>query len=81
MIACSDCAQVFRAKRFSVVPKHAVICVPDSTSLNPNEKLTAFVELELAIRGGRCLPFGNLKAILRDPVRRPGALLILAIVL
>jgi len=49
MIACSDCAQVFRAKRFSVVPKHAVICVPDSTSLNPNEKLTAFVELELAI--------------------------------
>jgi hypothetical protein len=50
MIACSDCAQVFRAKRFSVVPKHAVICVPDSTSLNPNEKLTAFVELESAIR-------------------------------
>jgi hypothetical protein len=37
MIACSDCAQVFRAKRFSVVPKHAVICVPDSTSLNPND--------------------------------------------
>jgi len=64
MIACSDCAQVFRAKRFSVVPKHAVICVPDSTSLNPNEKLTAFVELELAIRGGRCLPFGNQNASL-----------------